>query len=317
MKRIEEEIINSKTVAVAGHVKPDGDCTGSSLGMYNYIKDNFKDVEVDIYLELVPSAFKFMKNAQNVKTDCSEDKKYDLFIALDCADELRLGDSLKYFKMAKKTICIDHHISNVGFADINFIEPEMSSASELLFKLIDEDKISISAAECIYTGIVHDTGVFQYNCTSPKTMNTAGKLMKKGINFTKIVDETFFKKTFIQNKMLGRALDKAKLYLNGKCIISVITLDDMEQFAAKTEDLEGIVSQLRITTGVEAGILIHESLPDIYKASMRSNGKVDLSVIAVKMGGGGHVMAAGCTLEHNLDDKINTILSMISEQLKD
>ena len=316
MSKIDEILKKVKTVAIAGHVKPDGDCAGSCLGLYNYIKDNFPNTEVDIYLEPLPYTFLFMRNSDKVRSEAELDIQYDLFIALDCGSIDRTGFASKYFETAKDTLCIDHHISNNGYANTNFIEAHISSTCELLFNLMDVDKISKEVAECLYTGIVHDTGIFQYNCTSSKTMNIAGVLMDKGIDFTKIVDDTFFKKTFTQNKMLGMAMDKAKLYLDGKCIISVLTLEDMAKYNAKPEDLEGTINALRVTKDVEAGVLIYEKEKNVYRLSMRSNGKVDFSKIAVEFNGGGHVMAAGGTVYGEILPGIDRLLNMISEQLE-
>ena len=116
-----------------------------------------------------------------------------------------------------RTFCVDHHISNQNFADANYIFPEASSTCELVYELIDEEKITKEIAECIYVGIVHDTGVFQYSCTSAKTMNIAGRLMEMGIDFSRIVDKTYYEKTYEQNRILGQALVDSQLFLDGTC----------------------------------------------------------------------------------------------------
>ena len=201
-----DSILREKnSVGIAGHVRPDGDCVGSTLAMYNYIRKYFPNIDVKLYLEPIPNIFKFLKNSENICNDCVEENQFDLFISLDCGDTGRLGTAAKYFEGAKETLCIDHHISNCAFADNNYIEPHASSTCELIFELIGKDKIDKEIAECLYTGMVHDTGVFQYSCTSAKTMAIAGILMDKGIDYPKIVDDTFYTKTFNQNKILGFA----------------------------------------------------------------------------------------------------------------
>ena len=210
--KLEEQLYDVKRVAIAGHVKPDGDCVGSTLAVYNYIRKYHPEMEVELHLEPIPNIFKFLANADKIDSSYIEKEPYDLFIALDCGDEKRLGNA------AKRTFCVDHHISNQNFADANYIFPEASSTCELVYELIDEEKITKEIAECIYVGIVHDTGVFQYSCTSEKTMEAAGVLMGMGIDFPKIVDQTFFTKTYEQNRIMGLALVKSKLHLDGKCI---------------------------------------------------------------------------------------------------
>ena len=129
-------------VAIAGHIKPDGDCTGSTLALYNYIKDQYPQIRVTLYLEPIPNLFKFLQRSDEIVSDFSADVVYDLFFSLDCGDLGRLGGAGKYFTAAKQTVCIDHHISNKSFADQNDIEPEASSTSELIFGLLDEEKIT-------------------------------------------------------------------------------------------------------------------------------------------------------------------------------
>ncbi len=304
-----------QTVAIAGHVRPDGDCVGSCLATYNYIKDNYPKIEVALYLQPIPNIFKFLSRADEIMHSCEEDKTYDLCIAQDCGDLKRLGDAAKYFETAKKTICVDHHVSNDNFADENYIFPYASSTSELVFGLIGEKSITKKIAECIYVGMVHDTGVFQYSCTSAKTMEIAGKLMEMGIDFSKIVDETFYTKTFEQNQILGKALLNSRLLLDGKMIASVITMEEMKQYHVLPKHLDGIVNQLRVTKGVEAAVFLYENEDGSYKVSTRSNGLVNVAELAVKFGGGGHERAAGFSMEGTPEDLINKVAFEIEKQL--
>ncbi len=208
-------------------------------------------------------------------------------------------------------------MSNGSFADENYIFPEASSTSELIFELLEQEKITKEIAECIYVGMVHDTGVFQYSCTSAKTMNAAGVLMEKGINFTKIVDDTFYTKTFGQNKILGQALLNSRLFLDGAVIATAVTQEEMERFQVLPKHLDGIVSQLRVTKDVEAAIFLYENEDHTWKLSLRSNGIVDVAEIAMKFKGGGHVRAAGATMEGTPDQIIETVCGEIKGQLHD
>lgn len=314
--KLETVLEGVETVGIAGHIKPDGDCIGSTLAVYNYLKTNYPSLSVTLYLEPIPNIFKFLSCSEEIVHDCSEDREYDLFLVLDCGDEGRLGDAFKYFACAKKTFCIDHHISNSAFADENYFFPQASSTCELVFELLDREKITKEVAECIYVGLVHDTGVFQYSCTSAKTMNIAGWLMETGINFTKIIDDTFYKKTFNQNRILGQALVNSRLYLGGNCIATVITAAEMEEFEVEPKHLEGIVQQLRVTKDTEAAIFLYENQDGTYKVSMRSNEKVDVAAIMMKFGGGGHVRAAGATMEGDAEKILQKVLNEVEKQLQ-
>ena len=296
-------------------MRPDGDCVGSTLAVYNYVKECYPQVDVRLYLEPIPNIFKFLKSADEIRSDYADEINFDFFIACDCGDLGRLGKAAKYFEGAKETLCIDHHVSNQAFAQNNYIFPEASSTCELVYELIDHAHITKEIAECLYTGIVHDTGVFQYSCTSAKTMNIAGQLMETGIDYPKIVDETFYTKTFEQNRILGQALLNARLFLDGKVIASVISGEEMRSFRVLPKHLEGIVNQLRITKDVRVALFLYENEDGTYKGSLRVNGDFNVAEIAQVFGGGGHIKAAGFTIEGPAEEALARVVRAIEEKI--
>ena len=315
MLNLETELSRVSSAVIAGHIRPDGDCVGSCMGMYLYIKKNFPNItRVNVFLEKIPEAMNFIKDSDKIRNDYPEEAPYDLFIGLDAGDTGRLGKAETYFAQAGRTICIDHHISNTGYADENYIMPNASSASELVYELVDPEKIDKSIAEALYMGIAHDTGVFQYSCCSPRTMEIAGKLMGMGIDFSGIVDRTFYQKSYLQQQILGRALLESMMLFDGRCIVSVLRNKEMEFYGVESADLDGIVSVLRNTKGVEVAIFMHECALQEYKVSMRSNSFVDVSKIATYFGGGGHVRAAGCTMQGSMHDVVNNLTLQIEKQ---
>lgn len=307
-------IENADRIAIAGHVKPDGDCTGSCLGLYNFINEYYHK-EVHLFLEPIPRVFHFLQSADKVEdAKLFNGEKFDVFFALDCGDLGRLGDAGALFESAKKSICVDHHISNLAFADENYIFPHASSTCELIYDLVEYQPITREIAECLYVGIVHDTGVFQYNSTSSKTMNIAGMLMDTGIEYTKIIDDTYYSKTFEQNKALGKALLNCELLFEGKLIFSSISGEELQLFGADTQDLDGIVSQLRLTKDTEAAVFLYETEDGCQKVSMRSNGLVNVASITESVGGGGHMRAAGATVSGSCEQVKQLIMDKIKEQ---
>lgn len=181
-------IEDAKTIGIFGHIRPDGDCVGSCLGLYNYIQDNY-DAEVTVYLEKIPDKFSFLKGADAICHE-PESRVLDLAISLDCGDRDRHGSFYELFGMAKKSACLDHHRSNQGFGDYYYCDADASSASEVLFRHIDPENISLACAECLYLGIVHDTGVFKYSACTKDTMQVAGELLAHGVDAQKIIDDT-------------------------------------------------------------------------------------------------------------------------------
>ena len=313
---IDQLIGGAKTIGISSHVRPDGDATGSSLAMYLYIKKNYPKVRVDVFLEKVLPELTFIEGSDIVNTEFKTDvKSYDLFIVVDCSKD-RIGEAEKFFDAAKKTVNIEHHVSNTVTGDEVYIVPDASSACELVYDVLDKDRIDLDIAKAIYTGIVTDTGVFKYNNTSPKTLRVAAELISYGFDFGKLIDHVFYEKTYLQNQILGRALLESIMLMDGKCIVSVVSRQNMEFYGAESNDLDGIVNQLLLTVGVECAIFMYEIAPLEYKVSLRSSGIVNVEEVAKMLGGGGHVRAAGCIVNGTQHDVINNITKYIHRQLE-
>lgn len=307
---------NVDTVAIGGHVRPDGDCVGSCMGLYNYIRDNYPCIKTDVYLEPVPEVYCCVHGTNQIITRFDgQGKAYDLFIALDCGDYGRLGKAAGYFETANRKLCIDHHVSNQAFADINEIRPWASSTSEVLFDLMDEEKISLEVANCLYMGIMCDTGCFKHSNTKEHTLNIAGKLITKGVNSSKMMDEVFYQKTFMQNRLLGQCLLNSFLTLDNQCIVSIVTQQLLDEYGAVSSDLEGVIDQLRVTKGVEVAVLLTEDKNGGCKISMRSCEYADVAAVASCFGGGGHVRAAGATVSVKPEAILDSLLVKIKGQL--
>ena len=185
------------TIAIVGHVRPDGDCVGSCLAVCNYITEQYPEKTVDVYLETPPVKFSYLKQFERICSDPETGKQYDLCICLDSGDRERLGKNVVYLDTAKTSICIDHHITNQGYGAANFVKADASATCELLYDFLDEEKISKEVAECIYTGILHDTNVFKNSNTTERTMQVAGAMMAKGINFSRIIRITAIRTSII------------------------------------------------------------------------------------------------------------------------
>jgi len=207
MSRLTDLIEDAGSIAIIGHIRPDGDDLGSCLGLYNYIKDNYPDVEkLRVFLEKAAPKFDFLKGMDEVSHKAAkDDKDYDLVICLDCATRDRLGEYELILDSAKHSMCVDHHKTNPGYCEYNDIRGESSSTSEVLYELLEDEKIGLDAAICLYTGIAHDTGIFQYSATSDRTMEIGGKLLRKGISAEEIISNSYYQKSYEQIKAWGYA----------------------------------------------------------------------------------------------------------------
>ena len=251
-----KECEGAKTIGISAHIRPDGDAIGSTMALYLYLKKAVTGAQVRLFLETPPDCFGHLKYLNEIDSTYEWNGDFDVFFALDAASD-RLGKAEDFFKKAKKKINIDHHISNEnGCGDVNVVKPKAGSTAEVLFGLMEESYLDEDIAVALYTGIIHDTGVFQYSNTSPETMQIGAKLISYGFNFSRIIEESFYQKTYLQNQILGRALMESIRFMDGRCIVSCIDKKMMEFYNVVPSDLDGIVNQLRNIKGVHCAVFM-------------------------------------------------------------
>ena len=312
-----EKISRAGTIGISGHRNPDGDCIGACLAMQTYIQEHFPGTAACVFLDEISDKFNYLQGADQIRFAKEEEEAFDLFIALDCSDADRLHHHKDYFLGADYRICIDHHTTNEGFGDLCLVVPEASSTCEILFYLMGEEGISLPCAEALYTGIVHDTGVFAHTNTGRMTMEAAGALLEKGVNSEEIIDGSFYRRTYIQAQILGRALMESIMVLDGRMIFSRIRRKEMKFYGVDASDMDGIIDQLRLIEKVDCALFLYELEDGSFKASLRSSDRVDVSKIARTFGGGGHVKAAGCTIVGEVRDIVMNIAREVELQLED
>lgn len=313
---LKDLVENVKTVCITGHIRPDGDCVGSVLGLYLYLKKNFPEIETDAYLEAPTDRLSFIAGFEALNSRYPDHEPYDLMFCLDCGSLDRIGKAEKYFKKAKHTINVDHHISNTNFADENYVNGSSSSACEEIYKFMDPALMDRDCAIAIYTGIIYDTGVFKYRSTSSLTMRIAADLMEFDIPTDDIIDRSFYAKSFEENRIFGYSVLNSHLTQEGRVIYATLTRKEMKEFGVSSKELEGIVAQLRLTKGVLVAVFLYETPAGDIKVSLRSNDPFDVNAIALQFGGGGHVRASGANIKGTLEECLTSLLAAIEEQMK-
>ena len=310
-----KECKNAGRIGISGHVRPDGDCTGACLGLWQYLRKCLPGADVRVFLEKPPDIFSQIGGFGEIVTDFPDEVPFDVFFVLDTSPD-RLGGAEKYFLSAIKKINIDHHVTNRGCGDVHYFRPQVGSTCELLYDLMDKDKLDRDIALAVYTGIIHDTGVFQYSNTSPETMRKGAELIGYGFVFPRLIQETFYQRTYVQAQIMGRALMESIRFMDGSCIVSAVDKRIMDFYNAQPKDLDGIVNQLRNIKGISCAIFMYQTGGQEYKVSLRSDEKVDVARVAAYFGGGGHARAAGCTMTGTFHDCVNNLSLHIEEQLK-
>lgn len=317
LDNILEEIKKAKTIVILTHESPDGDAISSSLSLMHVLEQLGK--QADVVIPEYSKDFKFLPGVEKIleKGKC---ENYDLAISVDCTDLRRLKCSEYYFETAKKTIQIDHHSVNAMFADYNYVDPVAPACCQVLIGMYEYYGINITKeiATCILTGLVTDTGGFQWGGVTPETFEFAAGLIRKGAKLKEICRKALRNKTKAHCQLEKIIYNRMELYENEKIAFAYLTLEDYEKCSAEIGDDEGLVEILRDIEGVEVAILMKEKeATNGFKCSLRSHETVNVSDIALLLGGGGHPGAAGCfvtgTVEQAKEKIINTIKKEINK----
>jgi len=279
-------------ILITTHKNPDGDAIGSSLGWYNFLRKLNKDVRI-IYRDSIPYFFDFLPNVRDVDSAEEIREEFDWVIITDVSDPKRTG-----FERipAKKSLVIDHHITAEPFTDFFIFEPDISSTCELsyyIMKLISPDLIDTTVAVPIYTGILTDTGGFNYSNTSPATHSVASELLEKGVEPYWVYSNIFERNRINKFKLLELVLKTLEFSLGQKVAHITLFRKFLEETGAYPEEAEGFINYPRSIDGVEVAVFFKEIEENFWKVSLRSKGKVNVAEVAKKLGGGGHKMAAG------------------------
>lgn len=315
MSELLEMIRDAEKICILGHTNPDGDCLGSTLGLRQYIRDNYAEKKVNVYLQQANERFSFMPGINEIIHEPSK-RKYDLCIICDCGVMDRTGEFRILAEQAKAVFVLDHHVPGEDVFSHAVVRPEASSASEVVFDQLEKEKISREAGMCFYVGIIDDTGVFKYNCTSPHTMEIAGYLMTLGFDFGKLIDDVFYSKSYAEQQVMGRVLMESCLLMDKRVLVGWLRIKDMQFYKVTTREVGGIVGQMRETRGIDCAVFCYEVSNQVYKVSLRSNNTLlDVEKTAAFFGGGGHKMAAGCTIQGNIYDVVNNVTKLLAEQL--
>ncbi len=314
LDEILKEINKANNIIILTHENPDGDAIGSSLAVYNMLKKQGKNVEV-----VIPTYSRIFSKLPGMKDAKTEGKlkQYDLAISLDCATIKLLNGWSNYFEDASQRIVIDHHSTNDMFGDLNYVDLSAPACAQVLYTIFKSYgwQIDQDIGTCLMTGIITDTGGFQYSGVSKETFEIASNLLSLGVNISKIYKQVMETHTKASMELMKIALNRMEFIHDSKITFTYITKEDEEKVGAETGDYEGIVNEGRNIEGVEVSIFLHE-MNDCYKASLRANEYVNVSDVCLMFGGGGHIKAAGAKMIGTPEQIKEKLVKEVERQLK-
>lgn len=294
------------------HRSPDGDCIGSGYSLQAVLRQLGKRSRV-LCADPIPARFQFL-----LPEESEEDFPPQYVISVDVADEKLLGD-LKDTYGGNVNLCIDHHVSNLHYAENLLLDADASAACEVLYTVYREMGVTFTEqiAKCLYTGMATDTGCFKFSNTRPGTHIAVAEIMREfpDIRYDLINRNMFDVKSRQQIRAEMAMLCNMEYHLDGKCTLVWATQDIFRSAGVDENDVEGLTSLSLQPEGVEVGLTVKEREPGAYKVSMRSAKDVDVSAICQQFGGGGHVKAAGCLVKGTPDEVRTRLVNAVTEAL--
>jgi phosphoesterase RecJ-like protein len=313
LRTIAEAIRARDRFLVTTHENPDGDALGSLLATKLMLEQLGKDTVIYLAGQVpLPREYECME-LEDLHREPPADSHQRVLLAVDCANERRLGPDPSVYQNAQLIIDIDHHHDNTRFGQLNYIDGNASSTGEILFDLLGElgVKLTPEIAEALYIAIVTDTGRFQYANTSAKSLRLAAELVEAGADVHRVFQGVYENVAFAKLKLIARALEHAQVYEGGRVVVSHLEKEDFDVAGAEEPYSEGIIDLLRAVEGAEIAALIREPPTrngPTRRVSLRTTAEgVDVSVIARRSGGGGHRQAAGFSSEAPLEEIIDFI----------
>jgi phosphoesterase RecJ-like protein len=308
LKAVADVLRSHDRFLIVTHENPDGDALGSLLAMKLALDSLGKDSEMYLYGDApLPKEYAFMA-LEGLRRELPADASERVLVALDCANEQRLGPDPVVLEQAPLTVDIDHHHDNSRFGDVNLIVPDASSTGEVLRDLFSELGVELTPeiAEALYIAVVTDTGRFQYTNTTPKALRLAAELVEAGADVHRVFQGVYESVEFAKLKLLGRALERAQVYDGGRLVVSYLLRSDFTDLSVAEAFSEGIIDYLRAVEGADMAALIREpprSDGPARRVSLRaSNDELDVSAIARKSSGGGHRQAAGFSSDASIEE---------------
>lgn len=306
-------LAGSESLVLACHVGPDGDALGSMLGLGMAAKAAGKSVVASFGTPYsIPDAYRFL-NTDLLVPPSQVPKAPEVMVTFDAGSADRLGELGGVASKAGTVVVIDHHVTNVGFGDVNLIDTEAAATAEIVVALLDRLgwPIDSDIAAALLTGLVTDTGRFQYSNTTPRTLEAAARMVEAGARPEVIGRHVYEETPFGYLHAAGAVLGRAQLDVDRRFVWSVLTIEDLKEAGISSTDTDPLIDAIRTAAESDVALLVKEVDDGKVKGSLRSRGRVDVGAIAVDLGGGGHHNAAGFTFVGSAEAAVEAVRSRL------
>ena len=316
-KEIAEVLLKAEKILIYPHINADGDAVGSAAALCHTLRRLGKTAHVLIE-EQLPANLRFMDKGY-FTFDEKVIEQPDVSVCVDCGDFGRFPMRREKFLSARTTVCVDHHGTTQNFCDYNYVDSAAAATGELIYALIKEmvPEADVETGEAIFAAITTDTGNFQYSNTTKNCHLIMAELYDLGVDTNKVSVEIYENERQEKLMITTKALSTLEIFGGGCGAIAHLTLEDMKEIGAEPFETDGVIEKLRSISGVEYAAFVKEKEPGVIRVSMRAKRRGNVASIASELGGGGHVKAAGCTLNMPLDEAVNLVKSKLNEAIKE
>ena len=289
-------------IAVFCHIRPDGDAVGASLAVKGILESLGKSVSL-FCADPVPEKFACAGDLSAFSAENGDFSAFDLFLALDCADEARIGSFSYLFGKKKNTVLVDHHVSNTRYAALSYVE-DVAATCQIVYKLAVAMGVPVTKkiADALFVGLSTDTGHFAHQNVTAETFSVASALTLAGADPHRVSQEMFKRQSAIRAKLYAEVMGKMRFYEGGKIALISVSKEQMERYGASQDMTEGFIDFPLSVDGVEIAVSMMQVAKQSFKVSFRSKGKADVNALAATFGGGGHVLASGCMVNGFFED---------------
>ena len=315
-KEIAEVLLKAEKILIYPHINADGDTVGSAAALCHTLRRLGKTAYVLVEDEL-PSNLRFMDKGYFTFDDKVIEHP-DVSVCVDCGDFGRLPKRKEKFLSAETTLCVDHHGTTQSFCDYNYVDPTAAATGELIYAIIKElvPEVDVETGEAIFTAITTDTGNFQYSNTTKNCHLIMAELFDLGVDTNKVSVQIYENERPEKLMITTKALSTIELFGGGKGAIAYLTLSDMAEIGAKPFETDNVIGTLRSLAGVEYAAFVKEKEPGVIRVSLRAKRMGDVAKIAAALGGGGHIKAAGCTLNMTIEEATAMVKQKLSEAIE-
>ena len=305
---------DARSVAVCGHVNPDGDALGCVLALTLALRSAGHSVTPLLATRECPELYDFLAGYGDLTPACEYRAVPDVFISVDVPTINRTGDGVSVFERARKSIAIDHHQGPADFADVNLVDDTAAAAGMLVWDFIEQAGIPLTPeiATCCYTALVTDTGKFQFQNADARALQAAAVMSAAGAVPSEVSRYVYQRLSMAALKLKSLVIERMELHCEGRAVLSWVTESDFERLGASKDDGESLIDVIRQLAGIEVAVMLREQGP-IIRGSIRSKTSRDVAAIARHMNGGGHRAAAGFTVKGDLEEARGQVLALLEE----